>query len=52
MLEPILNPVWVMLIYAEKPGIRTIIGGAIVLLAISGKDVLRKLQTLAVLSKV
>lgn len=52
VLEPILNPVWVMLFYGEKPGIRTIIGGAIVLLAISGKDVLRKLQTLAVLSKV
>ena len=52
VLEPILNPVWVMLFYGEKPGIRTIIGGAIVLLAISGKDVRRKLQTLAVLSKV
>lgn len=52
VLEPILNPVWVMLFYGEKPGIRTIIGGVIVLLAISGKDVLRKLQTLAVLSKV
>ena len=52
VLEPILNPVWVMLFYGEKPGLRTIIGGAIVLLAISGKDVLRKLQTLAVLSKV
>lgn len=52
VLEPILNPVWVMLFYGEKPGIRTIIGGAIVLLAISDKDVLRKLQTLAVLSKV
>lgn len=52
VLEPILNPVWVMLFYGEKSGIRTIIGGAIVLLAISGKDVLRKLQTLAVLSKV
>lgn len=51
VLEPILNPVWVMLLYGEKPGVLTIIGGVIVLLAISGRDILRKLQMLAVRSK-
>lgn len=51
VLEPILNPVWVMLLYGERPGVLTIIGGVIVLLAISGRDILRKLQTLAVRSK-
>ncbi len=46
VLEPILNPVWVMLFYGEKPSILTIVGGAIVLLAISGKDILAKLRML------
>ena len=40
-----------MLLYGEKPGVLTIIGGVIVLLAISGRDILRKLQMLAVRSK-
>ena len=51
VLEPILNPVWVMLFYGEKPSILTILGGAIVLLAISGRDIFQKLQTLAVRRK-
>ena len=42
VLEPILNPMWVMLFYGEKPSILTLLGGAIVLLAISGRDILQK----------
>lgn len=51
VLEPILNPVWVMLFYGEKPSILTVLGGAIVLLAISGKDVFQKLQLFAIRRK-
>ena len=31
MLEPLMNPVWVFLFYAEKPSITTIIGGIVIL---------------------
>ena len=34
MLEPVANPIWVLLFLGEKPSIYAIIGGAIVLLAI------------------
>ena len=33
-LEPVLGPVWVWLIHGEVPGLRTIIGGTIVFLAL------------------
>lgn len=33
-IEPVLGPVWVWLIHAEVPGTRTLIGGAIVFLAL------------------
>ncbi len=34
VLEPLLNPVWVMLFYGEKPSLLAVVGGAIVLFAI------------------
>lgn len=34
MLEPILNPVWVLLLNGEKPGIMALVGGAIVLVTV------------------
>lgn len=34
MIEPVLNPVWVMIWYGEKPGFYAILGGAIILSAI------------------
>jgi drug/metabolite transporter (DMT)-like permease len=34
MLEPILNPIWVLLWYGEKPSSWAIIGGAIILLSL------------------
>jgi len=37
VIEPILNPVWVFLILGEVPGIPALIGGAIVLIAITFK---------------
>jgi drug/metabolite transporter (DMT)-like permease len=34
-IEPILNPVWVLLLLGEKPGPMALIGGAVILLAIT-----------------
>ena len=35
VLEPLFNPVWVMLFYGEKPGLLSLIGGALVVGAIT-----------------
>ncbi|HEY3387772.1 MAG TPA: DMT family transporter, partial [Saprospiraceae bacterium] len=37
MLEPILNPVWVILWYGEMPSTWSLIGGAIILMALAGR---------------
>lgn len=42
VLEPILSPVWVMIFYGEKPGVLTVVGGAIVLTAICGREILSR----------
>lgn len=34
-LEPILNPVWVLLLFGEKPGRLALVGGTIIILAIT-----------------
>ena len=36
VIEPVLNPVWVFLVLGEYPGMNTIIGGAVILLAVTG----------------
>ncbi|WP_291578530.1 hypothetical protein [Clostridium sp. UBA6640] len=33
-MEPILNPIWVLIVVGEKPEIYSIIGGIIVILAV------------------
>jgi len=43
-LEPILNPIWVLLLLGEKPGTWALIGGCIVLLAVTARSVLRLRQ--------
>ena len=35
MLEPLLNPVWVFLFAGENPGIWSLVGGVIVVVAIT-----------------
>lgn len=45
VLEPILNPVWVMLFYGERPSVWTVTGGALVLLAIVLRSVRDRPQT-------
>lgn len=34
-IEPLLNPVWVLLFYGEKPGVFALVGGAIVIVTIT-----------------
>jgi drug/metabolite transporter (DMT)-like permease len=36
VIEPVLNPVWVFLFLGEYPGMNTIIGGAVILFAVTG----------------
>lgn len=37
MLEPILNPIWVLLWYGEKPALWSLIGGAVILTALMAR---------------
>ena len=37
LLEPVLNPLWVMLALGERPGPWAIVGGALVLVAVLGR---------------
>jgi len=39
VIEPVLNPIWVFLALGEFPGINTVIGGAIILLAVTGASI-------------
>ena len=38
-LEPILNPIWVMLIHGEKPGIFALIGGVIIIVTVAIRSI-------------
>lgn len=44
MLEPILNPVWVLLFYKEKPTKGAIIGGILIILALAGRIIWLEMQ--------
>lgn len=39
MLEPLLNPVWVMLFHGERPSFLSIVGGVVVIAAVTGRGV-------------
>lgn len=39
MLEPLLNPVWVMLFHGERPSVLSVLGGAFVIAAVTGRGV-------------
>ena len=47
VIEPLLNPVWVFLMLGEAPGPLALIGGLIVLLAITVRCVLAALPSKA-----
>jgi drug/metabolite transporter (DMT)-like permease len=40
VVEPILNPLWVFLVVGERPGIWAVLGGLVVLAAITARGVL------------
>jgi drug/metabolite transporter (DMT)-like permease len=40
VIEPVLNPVWVFLILGESPGINTVIGGAVIIFAVTGVSII------------
>jgi drug/metabolite transporter (DMT)-like permease len=40
VLEPIFNPIWVFLVLGETPGPRALAGGAIILVAVTVRNVL------------
>jgi drug/metabolite transporter, DME family len=40
LLEPVINPLWAWLVHAEVPGITTLLGGALILLATALRAVL------------
>ncbi|MBP7248702.1 MAG: DMT family transporter [Negativicutes bacterium] len=37
MIEPLLNPLWVVIFIGEKPGLISLVGGAVVLLSVVGR---------------
>jgi drug/metabolite transporter (DMT)-like permease len=37
LVEPLLNPVWVLLIVGERPTLATVAGGALIILALAGR---------------
>ena len=45
IIEPLLNPVWVFLIMGEKPGNWAMIGGGVIILAITSRYVLPALKS-------
>lgn len=40
ILEPLLNPVWVFLVVGERPAPLALVGGAIILVTISGRSLM------------
>jgi drug/metabolite transporter (DMT)-like permease len=40
VLEPLFNPIWVFLVIGERPGPRAMIGGAVILVAVTVRSVL------------
>jgi drug/metabolite transporter (DMT)-like permease len=45
VVEPILNPVWVLLLMGEKPGPMALIGGAIILFSVLGRTLAPTLRS-------
>ena len=47
VIEPVLNPVWVFLVLGEYPGMNTIVGGAVILLAVTGVSMISARRVMA-----
>ncbi len=44
-VEPLLNPVWVMLFYDERPGPAALVGGAIIIAAVTAQCVMQERES-------
>jgi len=44
MIEPVLNPIWVLLAIGERPGPMSILGGVIVLVSVTLRTLLPALR--------
>jgi drug/metabolite transporter (DMT)-like permease len=42
MIEPILNPVWVLVITGERPSLRALVGGALIVTAVVASSIIGK----------
>jgi drug/metabolite transporter (DMT)-like permease len=42
MIEPILNPLWVLLVTGEKPSARALLGGGVIIAAVAGSSLVSK----------
>lgn len=51
VIEPILNPLWVLLVMGERPGPLAIVGGLVVLAAVTGRAVWALRQAPAIVAK-
>ena len=40
LIEPVLNPIWVLIFTGEKPGLWALLGGAVVLIAVTTRSIL------------
>jgi drug/metabolite transporter (DMT)-like permease len=47
VIEPVLNPVWVFIALGEYPGMNTIIGGAVILVAVTGVSLVSARRSMA-----
>ncbi|HEX2955247.1 MAG TPA: EamA family transporter, partial [Chitinispirillaceae bacterium] len=47
VIEPVFNPIWVFLVLGETPGIRTLIGGIIVIAAVTASSVINTIRAKA-----
>jgi drug/metabolite transporter (DMT)-like permease len=50
MIEPILNPLWVFLLLGEGPGLWSLIGGSVILLAIAARYIIPAIKSQAATS--
>jgi drug/metabolite transporter (DMT)-like permease len=45
VIEPVFNPVWVFLVLGERPGLTAVIGGAIIIAAVTGASIVSARRT-------
>jgi drug/metabolite transporter (DMT)-like permease len=46
MIEPVLNPVWVLVVIGEKPSVSALIGGGVIIIAVAASSLIGKRREL------